>query len=247
MKKLNLTVRFSLAGILTGFFVGICEGAFVLFHQGHARLTEHGVGPAILVLAPLVDALAYGFLGGILGSVAALGHRKFPGRTSHFIALGLAIASAHLIDLAAHPWVHISRSPHLVNAGIALVGGLIVAIATLRYGPSIWPWCISLKARLWPPSWRLIRLGALLIGAVLAGLVAVWITMRAPEARSQSHPNGVGGNRPNLVMIALDTARADHLSAYGYSKPTTPNLDDLAKKGVLFETAIAPQDDPATA
>ena len=41
-------------------------------------------------------------------------------------------------------------------------------------------------------------------------------------------------------MIALDTARADHFSSYGYSRPTTGNLDNLAKQGVLFETAVAP-------
>lgn len=240
MEELNLTLRFTLAGILIGSFVGIYEGAFVLFHQRHARLIEPGVGAAILLLAPLVDALAYGFLGGILGSAAALCHRKFPGRTSHFIALGLAIAGVHLTYLAAHAWIQISRSPQFVNAGIALLGGLMVVIAALRYGPMIWPRCIKLRARFWPPSRSLIRQGALFTGAVFAVFATARMIMRAPEARSELHPYGVGGNRPNLVMIALDTARADHLSAYGYTKPTTPNLDNLAKKGVLFEMAIAP-------
>ncbi len=45
---------------------------------------------------------------------------------------------------------------------------------------------------------------------------------------------------PNIVFIVLDTVRADHLSSYGYSRPTTPNLDRLARAGVLFENAIAP-------
>jgi len=242
IKTLNLAVRFSLAGILMGFFVGICEGATVFFHfhQHHARIVEHGVGAAIFLFAPIVDALAYGFIGGMLGSVAALCHRKFPGRTSHFIALGLAIAGVHLTYLAARAWIQISRSPQVVNAGIALMAGLIVAIGALRHGPTIWPRCISLQARLWPPSRSLIRQGALFTGAVFVGLLAARMIVRAPEARSQFHPNEVGGNRPNVVMIALDTARADHFSAYGYAKPTTPNMDNLAKKGVLFETAIAP-------
>lgn len=38
----------------------------------------------------------------------------------------------------------------------------------------------------------------------------------------------------------LDTVRADHLSCYGYARPTTPNLDRLAGQGVLFEDAVAP-------
>jgi len=242
VKKLNLTLRFTLAGILIGFFVGVYEGAMVFFyfHHHHAHIVEHGVGAAVFLFAPMVDALAYGILGGILGSFAALGHRKSPGRTSHFIALGLAIAGVHVTYLAARVWIQISRSPQVVNGAIALVAGLMVAIAALRYGPTIWRRCVSLHARFWPPSRSLIRQGALFTGAVFAGLVAACMIVRGPKAHSQLRPNEVGGNRPNLVMIALDTARADHFSAYGYPKPTTPNMDDLARKGVLFETAIAP-------
>ncbi|HVB29048.1 MAG TPA: sulfatase, partial [Terriglobia bacterium] len=45
---------------------------------------------------------------------------------------------------------------------------------------------------------------------------------------------------PNIIFIVLDTVRADHLSSYGYARPTTPNLDRLARQGALFENAIAP-------
>ncbi len=45
-------------------------------------------------------------------------------------------------------------------------------------------------------------------------------------------------NRPNLILISLDSLRADHVSAYGYSRKTTPNIDDLAKEGVLFKNYI---------
>ena len=37
---------------------------------------------------------------------------------------------------------------------------------------------------------------------------------------------------PNVILISLDTVRADHLSVYGYHRPTTPNLSRLAQ-GVL--------------
>ena len=45
--------------------------------------------------------------------------------------------------------------------------------------------------------------------------------------------------RPNILLITLDTTRADHLGAYGYTRAKTPNLDRLAASGVLFERAIA--------
>ena len=43
----------------------------------------------------------------------------------------------------------------------------------------------------------------------------------------------------NIVLITLDTVRADHLHCYGNSKIKTPNIDALAKSGVLFEKAVA--------
>ena len=43
----------------------------------------------------------------------------------------------------------------------------------------------------------------------------------------------------NVVLITVDCLRADHLSCYGYERKTTPNLDELAKKGILFTHAFA--------
>ena len=38
----------------------------------------------------------------------------------------------------------------------------------------------------------------------------------------------------NVLLISIDTLRADHLSAYGFPRPTTPNIDAVAREGVLF-------------
>jgi len=40
---------------------------------------------------------------------------------------------------------------------------------------------------------------------------------------------------PNVIVISIDTLRADHLGCYGYDRPTSPTLDRLAEGGVLFE------------
>lgn len=47
------------------------------------------------------------------------------------------------------------------------------------------------------------------------------------------------GDPPNVIVIAIDTLRADRLSMYGYSKATTPRLEEFARDGVLFEHAIS--------
>lgn len=45
--------------------------------------------------------------------------------------------------------------------------------------------------------------------------------------------------QPNLVWIVMDTERADRTTPYGYPRPTTPNLAQLASRGLLFEQAYA--------
>jgi arylsulfatase A-like enzyme len=50
---------------------------------------------------------------------------------------------------------------------------------------------------------------------------------------------GAGRERPNVLLVTIDTLRADHLGCYGYSRAATPILDGLAARGVRFATAIA--------
>lgn len=42
---------------------------------------------------------------------------------------------------------------------------------------------------------------------------------------------------PDVILITIDTLRADHCSAYGYERPTTPFLDELASRSLVFENA----------
>ncbi|HAC81752.1 MAG TPA: hypothetical protein DCG06_15745, partial [Deltaproteobacteria bacterium] len=46
--------------------------------------------------------------------------------------------------------------------------------------------------------------------------------------------------RPNILLISIDSLRADHLGSYGYARNTSPNIDALASEGARFVTAIAP-------
>ncbi|MDX1630321.1 MAG: sulfatase [Thermoanaerobaculia bacterium] len=43
----------------------------------------------------------------------------------------------------------------------------------------------------------------------------------------------------NLLLVSLDTLRADHLTVYGHQRPTSPHLDAFADRGVRFATAVA--------
>jgi arylsulfatase A-like enzyme len=94
--------------------------------------------------------------------------------------------------------------------------------------------CRAIERRL-PRAW----VSAMLV----AGLVLTWTALAAgfqrPLPQAQSRP-GPASDRPNVVLITLDTVRADHLSLYGYSRDTTPNLRRLAAtSATVYTRAIA--------
>ena len=49
----------------------------------------------------------------------------------------------------------------------------------------------------------------------------------------------IAGRKLNVLLITLDTTRADRLGCYGYARANTPNLDALARNGVRFANAYA--------
>lgn len=61
---------------------------------------------------------------------------------------------------------------------------------------------------------------------------SVALSMAACTQPAQDRP-------PNIVLITLDTTRADHLGAYGYERANTPHLDRFAQQAVVYETAYA--------
>jgi choline-sulfatase len=50
---------------------------------------------------------------------------------------------------------------------------------------------------------------------------------------------GIAAPPPNLVLVTVDTLRADHLGCYGYKSIQTPNMDRLASEGVRFATVVS--------
>ncbi len=70
----------------------------------------------------------------------------------------------------------------------------------------------------------------LLLSAAI-GSLALWF-----DHRSHVGPDDIR----NVLLISIDTCRADHLSCYGYESKTTPNIDAVAAEGILFENVIAP-------
>jgi arylsulfatase A-like enzyme len=83
-----------------------------------------------------------------------------------------------------------------------------------------------------------------LIAAVVATILVACSSDDSPTPPSDAPASGT---KPNVILIVIDTARADHFSAYGYDRQTTPNIDALALDSVMFTNAhsVAPWTLPA--
>jgi arylsulfatase A-like enzyme len=74
---------------------------------------------------------------------------------------------------------------------------------------------------------------------VMLILVCVYILKPRFEDLLQTSGPGTIESKPNIVLLTLDTLRADHLSCYGYERETSPFIDKIANEGILFEECIA--------
>lgn len=78
------------------------------------------------------------------------------------------------------------------------------------------------------PVFSTLRQQLVTAGAVAALLGTAWLLWPQHQPR-----------RPNVLLITIDTLRADHVGAYGYAAARTPALDQLAREGVLCRDVVA--------
>lgn len=101
-----------------------------------------------------------------------------------------------------------------------------------------------------PKKHRTLLKFLILIVCVLIGQVFWRIPRKGWSAKAASRPSAipedvrraVDGYEDirHVVLISIDTLRADHLGCYDYSRDTSPNIDALADEGILFNHAISP-------
>ena len=77
--------------------------------------------------------------------------------------------------------------------------------------------------------------------AVALAIGALWTVGGCDRSLSGGGASGarVVDDRPNVLIMSVDTLRPDHLHCYGYERETSPNIDRLAGEGALFENVIS--------
>lgn len=129
--------------------------------------------------------------------------------------------------LAAYMLLRTARLGVRVDAAWLLAVGVAVQVARVGSGR-------------WRTSQIMVRRSLLWLAAVVVLLgVGLHGTRYVSERRALALLPAVDGRLPNVLLIILDTVRAQNLSLYGYGRPTTPELRALARDGVVFDRAVA--------
>jgi len=225
---LGSRVRESAAvGLGTGILAGLVIGALETWVIATGGL---GAEAQVLWYGPLAYAVPLGALcaaGGALLGVLPMDREEIRGWTASlaligaWVPFGLAIAFFRVYrDLYAE-----QMPPMPVLLGI-LAGFGVLALCLFFLGPRL------LRTRLgaiFRPLPALGILAAVVIGGAVAGRTLV---PPAPRPEVPDAPQGALASRPNLILIMVDTLRADHLSCYGGDAAVpTPNLCRLAADG----------------
>ncbi|MFG0319558.1 MAG: sulfatase, partial [Planctomycetota bacterium JB042] len=180
-----------------------------------------GAGLTDVALESFARTLVRGLPGPALGAAALA---LLVGRTRLLTALALAAGAAlayafvtgRLPALPVHAPGFDSARARLAHAGAAATAIAVAVGFVVRIRPRA-------LARLLP--------AAALLAA--AGAAAVGFTPRERPAPVSE--------RPNVILLSIDTLRADRLGCYGYDGGTTPALDAFAAGGVRFDRAYSPQ------
>ena len=149
--------------------------------------------------------------------------------TNYWIVSGLLLGIGQLIGLR-EMGVAGQLGARLGVASLLLEAFLLVAVAA----------SVFLGRKFQLPAAPL-RYGAI-GGAALLLVTSYALGRPAPAAVEAASPVLAGADRPNILLIVMDTVHADHLAVYGYERDTTPNLRDLARDSMVYANAISASD-----
>ena len=205
-------------GSVSGLIEGLALWSLYQLGWLSGKLSILGTAPENIWVSALFNILLFMFLGlffVVLGKIVP------------FLTLNFVVASIFILVLV-FDWLNI-----LLNGRIS-----ILAITVLALGVAAQYYWSFQKNR--NTTGKIIRKSqGILISLVALAFIGIQGAQFTRELIAISSLPTADQNMPNIVVIVVDTLRADHLSSYGYEKPTSKNIDTLAQEGVLFENAYA--------
>ncbi|HXG32776.1 MAG TPA: sulfatase-like hydrolase/transferase [Bryobacteraceae bacterium] len=169
------------------------------------------------------------------------------------LALCITLAAVQLGGALSERWAR--RSAFVANpwaASLIVLGALWVAWTFLWEAREPSRWLVAavtlVTVALASSALRVLgrRLGSTLplrpgLLSAVAALAVLGAAVYPPPTRSLRNLNATpaagSAKRPNVLLIVLDTVRADHLSVYGYTRDTTPFLREFARQATLYRRA----------
>jgi len=205
-----------LVAVWFGLVTGLVEGLVFLFVQQLGFSQQ--VSIEIVWVSALFDLVLLGALGIVLECANRLGKLRVSLRFALLLFVFLACLDWLAIGLAK--WIHYA-------ALLVLAAGLSMSFkrwfgkhdaAAIRFWRKSLPWVIA---------------------GTIAAFVAIEGGLSLRERVGTAGLPSASSSVTNILVVVVDSLRADHLSAYGYARRTSPNVDRLAQGGVLFENAFA--------
>lgn len=226
--------------------------------EGHDRVGRAGGGASDGPLSVLVLATWFGALAGLLEVLVLLAWHRIDNAAvlgalqmnRHFLWM-IPVSHLSVFLTCGLPVALIAR----VRPGAARRGGVFLfsslfAFALLKMVPGLYTTAAAVLAlglgyRAGSVGGvgsdrrrRLVRTSLPVLLALVMGLGGLsYYHVRLAEGRALAALPAAAPGAPNVLLIVLDTVRADHLSVYGYGRDTTPNLARLARRGVVFGEA----------
>lgn len=215
------------AAALAGALVGLGEALFVTLTSSAAK--EYWLF--------LFGASSYAVIGGLMGlGVAVVVQILSRGRAASSTVVMLAALAAVSLPVFAVSRYHVVQRIFRENlvmgspTGIATHVGLLVV--ALLVGAAV-AYAVSRLARSAGVVGTLGALALLLGGSWLVGKAT------AAPAEQQVTRRARGANKPNLILVVVDTLRADAIEPFGPPEGTTPAFASLARDGVAFSRTYA--------
>jgi HEAT repeat protein len=214
------------------------RGAFVMVLAGLAVLVGGWLVPRVAALAQHPTWLAAVGLVLTVGAWLADNYvlpRLYPG--FHAAMLLGSLTGASLVAFGFRAGAQPTTLSRLAAAAVA-VGVVYCAVGT--------PDALAQLDRAANLKVALVEHAPLLGRAVVAAARLRSATYNEPDTPGASAPatgevaRSLDWSGHDLVLFSVDALRADHVSAYGYPRATTPNIDALARAGALFEHAYCP-------